>query len=116
MAFNIETDERVAIKILRERNNIDRYKLDTFLEEVRILTDVNHENVISIKYINMQGFYKKANGQVYRVVYYVMELAEYGELFNLLQNCRLSEKLARFYFHELIIGKIELIKGWNICI
>ena len=104
MAFNIETDERVAIKILRERNNIDRIKLDKFLEEVRILTDVDHENVISIKYINMHGIYRKSTGQGFRVVYYVMELAEYGELFNLLQNCRLSEKLARFYFLELISG------------
>lgn len=68
------------------------------------MTDVDHENVINIMYINMQGFYKKANGQVHRVVYYAMELAEYGELFSLLQNYRLNEKLARFYFHELIAG------------
>ena len=47
-------------------------------------------------------------------MYYVMEIAEYGELFNIIDATPIfSEKLARHYFKQLING-IEQLRNCNI--
>lgn len=60
-------------------------KLESFLNEVQILSSIRHENIVQIEHANLMGEYKKPNGVVKKVVYYAMKYAEYGELFSILQ-------------------------------
>jgi len=78
-------------------------KLDAFLNEVQILSSVYHKNIVKILEVNLLGEYKKPNGSITRVCYYVMKFAEFGELFEIMQQTEnFSESLARYYFRQLI--------------
>lgn len=81
-------------------------KLENFLQEVQLLSSVNHSHIVQIVYVNLKGECKKPNGKVVNVVYYAMKFAEYGELFEILQKTTsFSERIARYYFHQLIESK-----------
>ena len=55
--------------------------------------------------MNLKGEYKKFEGTCYSVAYYVMKIAENGELFQFLQDTpRFDERVARFYFNQLLEG------------
>ena len=54
-----------------------------------------------------RGIYNKANGKCREVFYIVIELAKGGNLMDLLMiTGRFSEKMARFFFKQLIMGLI----------
>jgi len=73
--------------------------METFLNEVRILSEARHQNVIEILYVKIDAEYQDQNGMTTHVVYYAMSFADYGELFNFLENTpQFSENLARYYF------------------
>ena len=59
-------------------------KLESFVNEVQILSSIRHENIVQIEHANLMGEYKKPDGRVKKVVYYAMKYAEYGELFSIL--------------------------------
>ncbi len=81
-------------------------QLETFFNEIKILASLSHKNIVKIVYVNLDGEYKHLNGNTRRVSYYVMKYAEYGELFEILQQFEtFPEKLARQFFHQLIQGK-----------
>jgi len=83
-------------------------KLEGFLNEVKILSSVYHKHIVEMVYVNLRGEYKKPNGKIVKVVYYVMRFAEYGELFEILQKTTsFSERLARYYFKQLIESKLH---------
>lgn len=82
-------------------------KLEAFFNEVRILSSISHKNLVQIVRVSIDGEYRKPNGTVYKVVYYIMKYAEFGELFEILQQFEsFPEKIARHYFHQLIQGTI----------
>ena len=55
--------------------------------------------MIKINFVNLNGEYRKYYGKVYKVVYYVMKIADYGELYKFLEITKsFKEKYARFYF------------------
>jgi serine/threonine protein kinase len=57
---------------------------------------------VKIVHVNLKGEIKKPNGKIIKVVYYVMKFAEYGELFEILQQTTsFSERIARYYFRQL---------------
>jgi serine/threonine protein kinase len=48
------------------------------------------------------------------VFYYVMRLAEHGEIFSLIKHTeRFSEKLARTFFRKLIFGKKQFLNSFT---
>jgi len=103
LAINLEDREKYAIKIMREDQVNSISKLEGFLNEVKILSSVYHKHIVEMVYVNLRGEYKKPNGKIVKVVYYVMRFAEYGELFEILQKTTsFSERLARYYFKQLI--------------
>ena len=60
----------------------------------------------------MNGEYRKFNGEVKKVVYYTMKIADYGELYKFLELTRnFKEKYARFYFKQLLDGFSYLYSG-----
>jgi serine/threonine protein kinase len=49
------------------------------------------------------GIYRTADGKVQRILYYVMKIEEYGELFRVInQTEQFTEKTARVIFRQLI--------------
>ena len=66
---------------------------------------MDSENIVSILDVNIFGQYRKSNGKCLSVAYYVMEIAENGELFQFLQETpKFDEKVSRFYFSQLLDG------------
>ena len=67
--------------------------------QVTILSEITHKSMIKINFVNLNGEYRKYYGKVYKVVYYVMKIADYGELYKFLEITKsFKEKYARFYF------------------
>lgn len=63
----------------------------------------HHKNIIKITDFQVGGIYKSPDGQIKRIMYYVMKIASNGELFRLIKETdMLNEKFARFLFHQLI--------------
>ena len=87
-------------------------KLESFLNEVKILASIRSKHIVQIVHVNLAGEYKKSDGFVKKVVYYVMKYAEYGELFEILQQFEsFPERIARYYFRQLIEGNTKIIKS-----
>lgn len=140
---NLETGERVAIKII----DFHRFNDDTTIQmrkEIKILRMLHHENIIKIidvkEDINYTGvfcencactcFRRLGNGicgncqhlssehsdEETRSVWMIaQELAAGGELFGLLMHTgAFSEEVARYYFRQLIAG-LEYCHALGVC-
>lgn len=63
-----------------------------------------HQNIIQLVE-HGEGTYKKVNGKQKQVFYLVLEIAAGGELFDYISETgHFNEKLARFYFKQLLSG------------
>lgn len=88
------------------------YKLECFLREVRLLSECrHHKNIVRILGISANGRLVRRNNMneiinsKYDVIYYIMKVAEYGELFKFIEHTlNFSEKLARTLFQQLLRG------------
>jgi serine/threonine protein kinase len=101
----MEENKTYAIKILRDNQINTIQKIENFMKEIQLLSEIRHENVIELKSVNLNGKYSKYNGRSWKVAYYVMSFAEYGEFYSFLQfTPSFNENLARYYFHQLITG------------
>ena len=51
-------------------------------------------------FVNIDAEFEDQNGVISTVVYYAMKFADYGELFNFIDNTnQFTEETTRFYFH-----------------
>lgn len=76
-----------------------------FLNEVRMCFEAKHRNIVLILDFNVGGVYRTADGKVRRILYYVMRIAQNGELFRILTlTDPFSEKIARYIFRQLVIA------------
>lgn len=75
-----------------------------FLNEIQF-ANLNHKNVVSIVHYETDREAVFDDG-ARNISYTVMELAPYGDFFDLVMSQRIlfDEKLARTYFHQLIAG------------
>ncbi|KRX00743.1 Protein kinase-like domain [Pseudocohnilembus persalinus] len=124
IGIEIATSIKYAFKIIRRKsidtnseltqNQQQEQKVENFISEVSILSKLYHKNIIQIKNVELKGQLKKPDGRVFEVMYYVMKLADMGELFQIIDvTSNFSEKTARYYFQQLISG-IELIHSRSI--
>lgn len=98
-----------AVKILKKDFSVSQ--LRAFMTEVDILSRLNDRTskVPKIVDVNFQGDYHKPGNQPFKVSYYVMELIEYGELFNLVrEEAPLTEDCLRLLFRRLVSAVIEV--------
>lgn len=110
MAIDLTTNQRVAIKIMNEKENEDsRIKqydsklLKSFLNEIRMCAKSRHRSVIQVTDFQVGGIYRSPDGHALHILYYVMKFASYGELHRLIKDSEIfSEKLARVIFRKLI--------------
>jgi serine/threonine protein kinase len=119
----------VAIKLLKTKNVANRTaNLKCFYNEIKILSDCKHPNVVTIQEASFNGhlvkiqdpspsFGEGKNEQspieprvIHKKVgicYCVMKLAEYGELFRFIEHSdRFSPQLSASLFRQLGEGKL----------
>lgn len=104
LAKEIQTGKTVAVKILKTGTNLNSNE-KVFKSEIETLKKINHPNIINIK-DGAKGFVKKPNETQKMVDYIVLEMAEYGELFDFLYFPRkgFGEDYGRYLFKQLIEG------------
>eukprot|EP01017_Pseudomicrothorax_dubius_P032149 TRINITY_DN4176_c0_g2_i4.p1 TRINITY_DN4176_c0_g2~~TRINITY_DN4176_c0_g2_i4.p1 ORF type:complete len:469 (-),score=107.60 TRINITY_DN4176_c0_g2_i4:27-1433(-) len=97
LAINAQQNKHYAVKILK--NNKDHFAE----KEIQVARGLQHENIVTVYEILQNVRYVKKNGQVKTVTALILELAEMGELFDVIKTSgRLEENYARYYFHSLI--------------
>jgi len=83
--------------------------------KVEVLVALDDESTVQIFDANLEGQYRKFDGTCHSVAYYVMELAEHGELFQFLHDSpKFDERMARYYFSQLLKG-FNLSQGSSTC-
>lgn len=85
MAINVNTNQRVAIKIMNERLSEEEGPqsygndcLNQFLNEIHLSYRAKHRSIVQIVDFNVGGLLKGVDGRVERILYYVMKIEEYG--------------------------------------
>jgi serine/threonine protein kinase len=113
MARDAETGMAFAIKYMRrECTDMDLKGLAE--NEMKIMSALNHPNIISVKEFN-EGVIEKVSGEKLPVIYIVLELAMGGEMFDYvaITQC-FADEVARYYFHQLI-DALQYLHGKGIC-
>jgi hypothetical protein len=84
-----------------------------------MLSELSHESIIKIRHVSVNGEYRKFTGATSKVVYFVMNIADYGELYQFLEaNRSWQEKHSRYFFRQLIEGKnifIYMVYIYGLC-
>ncbi|KAK6943386.1 NAF domain [Dillenia turbinata] len=91
-ARNLKTGAGVAIKIIDKEKILKVGMIDQIKREISVMRLVRHPNVVQLHEV-MASKTK---------IYFVMEYAKGGELFNKVAKGRLKEDAARKYFQQLI--------------
>ncbi|KAK8579832.1 hypothetical protein V6N13_142998 [Hibiscus sabdariffa] len=91
-ARNIETSQSVAVKVIEKEKVLKVGMIDQTKREISGMSLVKHTNILEL-YEVMASKSK---------IYFVMEYAKGGELFNKLSKGKLREDVARKYFQQLI--------------
>ncbi|CAK73328.1 unnamed protein product (macronuclear) [Paramecium tetraurelia] len=105
LAIDVQDKQKYAIKIMKNDPTANQNKLQQFINEVSHQAEFEHNNIIKIIQCSINGKYRKVDGRLCQVSYFVMELADQGELFELLeQTHQFSEKFSRGIFSQLIKG------------
>ena len=109
LGTHIQTEEKVAIKILEKDRICDVSDVERVSREIHILKLIRHPNIIQL--------YEVISTQIIETpkkLYLIMEYASGGELFDyIVKNNKLKEKEACKFFHQLIAG-IEYIHKLHI--
>ncbi|KAG4209804.1 hypothetical protein ERO13_A02G004600v2 [Gossypium hirsutum] len=103
-ARNLETGMNVAIKIVDKEKVLKVGMIDQIKREISVMRLVRHPNVIEL-YEVMATKTK---------IYFVMEYAKGGELFNKVVKGKLKEDAARKYFQQLI-SAVDFCHSRGVC-
>ncbi|CAI2368000.1 unnamed protein product [Moneuplotes crassus] len=102
LARNKTSGDLCALKIMKKDMGYDGGMDDIVKNEVEIMKNLSHPNIINLIDFSDTEQYKQANGASEDVFYLALELANGGELFDFIaQTGKFSEEVARFYFHQL---------------
>jgi serine/threonine protein kinase len=75
------------------------------MNEVEKLASLQHNFILNVVETAKEGVMKNEDGKQKSVIYVVLELAPGGEMFDfLMETGKFGEKLARFYFRQMIEG------------
>lgn len=84
-----------------ERSNpeLDERVLTLLHDEITTLQAAQHPNIVNLIAMNPDAQLKKRGGQVVKVIMIVLELAQGGELFDIIAGTgNFADNLARYYF------------------
>ena len=116
MAINLATNQRVAIKIMNQKideaemeRGYEDNVLQMFLNEIKMSHEARHKHIIEIVDFNVGGIYRTSDGKIQRILYYVMKIEEYGQLFRVISlTDQFNEKTARFVFTQLMSALLHI--------
>ena len=95
LGINKITNEKVAIKMIDKQFILNKNNFVRIKREISILKNSYHPNIIKVLDIKEDSNY----------YYFIMEYCQYGELFlHIVNNRRLDEKQASFFFFQIING------------
>lgn len=103
-ARNLETGTGVAIKIVDKEKVLKVGMFDQIKREISVMRLIRHPNVVEL-YEVMASKTK---------IYFVMEYAKGGELFNKVARGKLKEDVARKYFQQLI-SAVDYCHSRGVC-
>ncbi|KAE8702909.1 CBL-interacting protein kinase 5 [Hibiscus syriacus] len=103
-ARNLKTGMSVAIKIIDKERVLKVGMMDQIKREISVMRLVRHPNVVEL-YEVMASKTK---------IYFVMEYAKGGELFNKVVKGKLKEDTARSYFQQLI-SAVDFCHSRGVC-
>lgn len=109
-AHSESMDQSFALKVFPYINN----KINPFFTNETRFIKLSHPNVISILHSEREKIVNVEGSRV-SISYTVMELAPYGDFFDLVltKKIPIDDKLARTYFHQLIQG-LEYLHEKNV--
>lgn len=100
-----KASDKYAMKYMKKELNphISKTCLDLINNEVKIMSELDHPNLVKLYEYSDKGVIEKNNGKNVPVLYLVLELITGGELFDYIAvGGRFSDKLARHYFKQFI--------------
>lgn len=104
-AFNVNTKEFVAIKILNKESILKHNMANQLKLEISLMKRLRHDNVVKL--------YEVLTSR--SKIFIVLELCKGGELFEKIASAtRFNEEVSRFYFRQLIRG-VEYCHANGIC-
>ncbi|PON32411.1 Calcium/calmodulin-dependent/calcium-dependent protein kinase [Parasponia andersonii] len=103
-ARNLKTGASVAIKIIDKEKVLKVGMIDQIKREISVMRLIRHPNVVEL-YEVMASKTK---------IYFVMEYAKGGELFNKVAKGKLKEDVARKYFQQLICA-VDYCHSRGVC-
>jgi serine/threonine protein kinase len=75
---------------------------DIVMNEVEIMKNLSHPNIVNLLDFDGSAEHVKANGEKTAVFFLALELAKGGELFDFIaQTGKFTEEVARYYFLQL---------------
>lgn len=110
LASSASSEQNFALKLFPYKNG----KMSPFFVNEAQFAGLSHQNVISTVHFESEKVIPCRNKST-RVSYTVMELAPFGDFFEILMTKRIQfdEKLARTYFRQLIQG-IEYLHSYGV--
>lgn len=109
LSQGIDDSQWYAIKIMKDDSINTHEKLEKLMNEVRLLSQCSHPNVVELLSISVTGTLVKASGYKKHVIYYVMPYMVFGELCKIMyETGRFQEVLARTFFTHVISGILYL--------
>ena len=90
---------------MRNSGGFDSSMMDLVKNEISIMKELDHQNIVRLLDFNEDATYVKSNGTQLKVFYLALELVSGGEVFDFIaETGRFSEDVARYYFHQIISG------------
>ncbi|CAD8114527.1 unnamed protein product [Paramecium primaurelia] len=100
--------KKVAIKLFKTQHNTAK-NIKALVNEIKILKQLNHPNVINLIQFSDALPYKKKNGTIIPRVCIILELAQKGELFQYVASSgRFAPEITRYYFKQLLSAMIYM--------
>lgn len=94
-----------ALKIMKNPGVVDSSMLDLVMNEVEVMKELSHPNLVRLVDFSDDAEYKRPNGSKLKVFYLALELVSGGELFDFIaETGRFTEETARYYFHQMVSG------------
>lgn len=88
---------------MKNTGGMDSSMMDLVKNEIEVMKELNHKNIVRLMDFSDQAFYERPNGSKIPVFYLALELASGGELFDFIaETGRFTEEVARYYFHQMI--------------
>lgn len=100
--LDTKNDEIIAIKVI-DKFQIKKNVIDRLKEEIKLLNDIEHENIINLKDFTEDEYH----------YYLIMEYCNGGDLHQKIRKGKISEDIAKNYMKQIMFA-LRYLKSLNI--